>query len=373
MAYDPSGNVFEQILGQLVSIAGGGAELIALAVFRATGPGDGYSTGDIIVLRQLTPNEPEYYNASTNAVITIPDPSELGPVSTAANVIVSSALPAGSNNIGDVDILTLPIAFNAGATSPTTQRVVVASDQTALPVAGTFFQATQPVSLTTLPTLPAGVNNIGDVDVLTLPVAFNAGAASATTQRVVVASDQAALPVTGTFFQATQPVSLAALPTLAAGSNNIGDVDILTLPVAFSAGAVTATTQRVVVASDQAAIPVLPSSVLTTSTQTLTALGLSTAVSGVGKASVGVQLLWTGASTSQVVRLEGSMDGGTTWVSLSDSLPGDTFTTTEIADRAAAGLQPGIRHRAFRAEYASYRLRWVSGTATNLTIVWGLV
>lgn len=54
-------------------------------------------------------------------------------------------------------------------------------------VTGTFFQATQPVSLATLPALVASSANIGDVDVLTLP----------------------------------------ALP---AGTNNIGDVDVLTLP-----------------------------------------------------------------------------------------------------------------------------------------------
>jgi len=44
------------------------------------------------------------------------------------------ALPAGTNNIGDVDVLTLPATVLAGMTS-----------------------------------LPAGTNNIGDVDVLTLP------------------------------------------------------------------------------------------------------------------------------------------------------------------------------------------------------------
>jgi hypothetical protein len=38
------------------------------------------------------------------------------------------------------------------------------------------------------------------------------------------------LPVSGTFWQTTQPVSLASLPALAAGSANIGDVDVLSLP-----------------------------------------------------------------------------------------------------------------------------------------------
>lgn len=59
-------------------------------------------------------------------------------------------------------------------------------------VTGTFWQATQPVSGT------VGVSG--------------------------------SVSVTGTFFQATQPVSLTALPTLPAGSNNIGDVDVASLP-----------------------------------------------------------------------------------------------------------------------------------------------
>jgi hypothetical protein len=42
--------------------------------------------------------------------------------------------------------------------------------------------------------IPAGTNNIGGVDVVTLPVSYNAGNADATTQRVVVAGDQAVLP-----------------------------------------------------------------------------------------------------------------------------------------------------------------------------------
>jgi hypothetical protein len=41
---------------------------------------------------------------------------------------------------------------------------------------------------------------------------------------VTLASDQGAVPVSGTFWQATQPVSLVSLPALATGSNVIGAV-----------------------------------------------------------------------------------------------------------------------------------------------------
>lgn len=47
---------------------------------------------------------------------------------------------------------------------------------------------------------------------------------TANSQAVVLPSDQTAIPVTGIFYQATQPVSLASLPSLATGSNAIGSI-----------------------------------------------------------------------------------------------------------------------------------------------------
>lgn len=43
---------------------------------------------------------------------------------------VTANLAAGTNNIGDVDVLTLPVAFNAGTVSATTQRVQKATGAT---------------------------------------------------------------------------------------------------------------------------------------------------------------------------------------------------------------------------------------------------
>lgn len=142
--------------------------------------------------------------------------------------------------------------------------VVIASNQSAIPVTGTFFQATQPVSGSLGRTwtlgvgdtigLNAGSNTIGKVDqgvggasawktdgsatiqpisAAALPLPANASqetggnlasvatSASAINGKLgslgqklmsgstpmVLASDQSAIPVTGTFFQATQPVS----------------------------------------------------------------------------------------------------------------------------------------------------------------------
>ena len=156
---------------------------------------------------------------------------------------------------------------------------------TSVPVTGAFWQATQPVSLAALPALAAGANTIGSIANTafgisgTLPAfaatpTFNIGttgglalesggnlatlagnttglastvatAASALPAKLLIvggsdgtnaralSTDTAGranvningtVPVSGTFWQATQPVSLAALPALAAGANTIGAI-----------------------------------------------------------------------------------------------------------------------------------------------------
>jgi hypothetical protein len=109
---------------------------------------------------------------------------------------------------------------------------VTASITGTVPVSGTFYQATQPVSLASVPALSAGANQIGSV----------------------TASITGTVPVSGTFWQATQPVSLASvpahavtltsttvtvssLPALTAGTNQIGSVTASisgTVPVSIS-------------------------------------------------------------------------------------------------------------------------------------------
>ena len=66
--------------------------------------------------------------------------------------------------------------------------VAIASNQSAVPVSGTFWQTTQPVSLATAPTTPV------------------TGTFWQTTQPVSIAT-MPTTPVTGTFWQTTQPVS----------------------------------------------------------------------------------------------------------------------------------------------------------------------
>ena len=108
-------------------------------------------------------------------------------------------LKAGTNNIGDVDVLTLP-ALPAGTNN------IGDVDVLTLPPLPAGTNNIGDVDVLTLPALPAGTNNIGDVDVLTLPP----------------------LPA-GT--NNIGDVDVLTLPALPSGTNNIGDVDVLTMPV----------------------------------------------------------------------------------------------------------------------------------------------
>jgi len=134
------------------------------------------------------------------------------PLPISGTVTIGSALPAGTNRIGVVTIGAGTVTIGAGTAQIGS---VTASISGTVPVSGTFFQATQPVSLTTLPALVAGTAQIGSV----------------------TASISGTVPVSGTFFQATQPASLASLPALAAGTNQIGSVTASisgTVPISIS-------------------------------------------------------------------------------------------------------------------------------------------
>jgi hypothetical protein len=108
-------------------------------------------------------------------------------------------------------------------------------------VTGTFWQATQPVSnagtfATQVTSIAAGDNNIGNVDVVSLP-------ALPTGSNVIGAVTQSGTWNVGTVTAVTGitnalpagdnnigNVDIVTLPALAAGTNNIGDVDVLSQP-----------------------------------------------------------------------------------------------------------------------------------------------
>ncbi len=117
---------------------------------------------------------------------------------------VTAHLAAGTNNIGDVDVLTLP-PLPAGTNN------IGDVDVLTLPPLPAGTNNIGDVDVVSLPPLPAGTNNIGDVDVLTLPP----------------------LPAGNNNIG---DVDVLSLPSLPAGNNNIGDVDVVSLPATTLAG-----------------------------------------------------------------------------------------------------------------------------------------
>ena len=137
-------DVYDSLTGTLKT---GGAQTIVLGIFRATGAGTGYSIDDIIVLRQTPPDAAEYFNVTTGAVIATPDPADLGSVSSASNVAVtSSALPTGASTSA------LQSAVQADAGSDASKAIAVQ---------GVTGGKVIPVSLGAA--LPAGSNTIGSI------------------------------------------------------------------------------------------------------------------------------------------------------------------------------------------------------------------
>jgi hypothetical protein len=112
-------------------------------------------------------------------------------IDTEVQVDIVAALPAGTNNIGDVDVLTLPTLPSGDNNIGNVDILTIAAGDNNI----------GNVDIVSLPALVAGTANIGDVDVLTLP----------------------ALPA-GT--NNIGDVDVLTLPALPAGNNNIGDVDI---------------------------------------------------------------------------------------------------------------------------------------------------
>ena len=174
---------------------------------------------------------------------------------------------------------TVPVSL---ATAPTT------------PVTGTFFQATQPVSLATnAPTLQAGsttavtqataanlnatVTGTGTTAVPSAGIITVQGNAAGVPQPVSGTFFQGTQPVSGAFFQTTQPVSLAAntpdvtdraarlLGVLSTGANTVGNVGLVAGAAAI--GSVTVTSAPVTAVTIATNTPTLQAGSTTAVTQ----------------------------------------------------------------------------------------------------------
>jgi hypothetical protein len=137
-------------------------------------------------------------------VDSVPVTDNGGSLTVDGTVAISSgtvAISAGTANIGDVDVLTVPAPLNltGGGVEASALRVTLASDSTGVlsvddngstlsidDGAGSIT-----VDGTVTANLAAGTNNIGDVDVLTVPAPLNltGNGAAASALRVTIAND----------------------------------------------------------------------------------------------------------------------------------------------------------------------------------------
>jgi len=193
------------------------------------------------------------------------------------DVVVGAALPAGTANIGDVDIATIaagdtnignvdvvtvpaPLSTAGGGTEATALRVTIASDSTGVlsvdDNAGSLTVDTPQLPAALVggrldvvigAEIPAGTQNIGDVDVATLPVGSIAATAALTgggvelgALRVTIASDS-----TGVVSVDDNGAALT--------------VDTAQLPAALGQAAMAGSTS-VVIASDQSSVAVTEAS-----------------------------------------------------------------------------------------------------------------
>jgi len=139
----------------------------------------------------------------------------------------SWVLGTGSNVIG-------------GVTQSGTWNVSVSNFPSTQAVTGTFWQTTQPVSIATLPSLAAGSNTIGNVNINgTVPVSGTfwqttqpvSGSVSITgTPSVIVSNFPSTQAVTGTFWQTTQPISASSLPLPSGASTSANQTNVQSAP-----------------------------------------------------------------------------------------------------------------------------------------------
>lgn len=218
---------------------------------------------------------------------------------------ITNALPAGTNNIGDVDVLTVPanpFGVNADAASATgsisAKLRFIAS--IGIPITGTVAVTKsgawniETVGTITDP-LPAGGNNIGDVDVLTVPTdpfGVNADAASATGSisaklRFIAGTG---IPITGAALTSLQLIDNA----VSGAGFNI--TQLSGVNVSMDNGASDTGTQRVTIANDSTGVLAGVTTVTTVSAVTAITNALPAGTNNIGDVDVLSVIPGTGAT-----------------------------------------------------------------------------
>lgn len=302
-----------------------------------------------------------------------------------AKTLAKGTTIAGNPTSTAVDANTQALDVNLKGTSS------VSVSNASLAVTGTFFQGTQPVSAASLP-LPTGASTDATLATRLADATFTGRIntqgqkASAASTPVVLASDQSSIPVTGTFFQGTQPVSAASLPlptgasadaTLTGGTAKTQLVGGAIAKVLAASTAAVATDPALVVAispNNTIKVSTAPDVTTTGSITTASAFGAITAgtlnstataagtfvaspISGQGVAGITVSGTFTGS-----IAFEATGDG-TNWFSVNAVISGP-------GTQVSVATVPG-QYRVNSGGYQQVRARALSGatiTTCNVTM-----
>lgn len=211
-------------------------------------------------------------------------------------------------------------------------------------VTGTFWQATQPVSIA------SAITTKPDGTVWTL---------TGTSANVNITN--ASVAVTGTFWQATQPVSAASLPLPSNAAQETGG-NLATLVTRTTLGQTTMSASRpVAIASDQSQIPVIQGAAATQTYNVAGVITINTVLLTIDLSQYrGASIQCTSMGTTGVVTPEWSNDNAT-WVAATIFTPPGASATTFNA----AGLWNAPK----QARYLRLRLSTATtaGTTTIFT------
>ena len=270
-----------------------------------------------------------------------------------------SAFPATGTAAGAEYLTTAPTLTNGQMVALQTNisgSLKVDGSAVTQPVSGTFWQATQPVSGTVTVTQATAANLNATV---TGTITANQGGTwtvqpgnTANTTAWLVTGTGGTFPVTGTFWQATQPISAASLPlpagaatsanqptAAALGSTTSGQTGNLSLGAVTTASPAYTTGQSNALSLDtsgclrsNSTIPIM----LTGPTwNNATALNTTTAVisnNNVGTGSICGQISTTTTITGGALTFEESYDNAISWKSIPTSRLIDPITNANLAN-----------------------------------------
>jgi hypothetical protein len=142
---------------------------------------------------------------------------------TAVPVSLASVPSHAVTNAGTfaVQVTSAPTTAVTGTFWQATQPVSIAT-MPSTPVTGTFWQATQPVSGTVSANATLSAETTKVIGTVNVAAGQSIAATQSGTWNIGSITTMPTTPVTGTFWQATQPVSIAATVTTAAAANSTG-------------------------------------------------------------------------------------------------------------------------------------------------------